>query len=381
MLLHPRSKGYLKLKSQNPFHHPLFYPNFFNDTQDIDSLLEGIRESIRIVKQTPFQQLGAKLYNVTVPGCEHTIFNSDEYWRCYIKHLSATLHHQVSTCKMGPSSDQTTVVDSNLRVHGISHLRIADVSIIPEAPSGHTAAFSFLIGEKAANLIQTTWNTQSNEEKTSLRSKRTPDFDWQFKSNHKTLIAPSSTERARDKPKHINPSDATKLFDLDQMKPVENINPILNVTVLAKATQEFRNQTIGDIGIILWGSPMKPKATTLTTKITETTKNIRISAEVTTINNEMVNSMLTSETKSGMEKLMATMPTIDEDMIRTYTLNTTDRYGHGRYKAKYITKELEKMNFTQLDEDRLDFSTTLSPINYSTETSTSSQAENRTKTV
>lgn len=99
LLLHPRSKGYLKLKSQNPFHHPLLYPNFFSDQRDIDTLLQGIRETIKIVEQMPFQVLGVKLYNATVPGCENTRFNTDEYWRCYIKHLSATLHHQIGKQK------------------------------------------------------------------------------------------------------------------------------------------------------------------------------------------------------------------------------------------------------------------------------------------
>lgn len=95
MLLHPRSKGYLRLKSRSPFHHPLMYPNFFADSRDIDTLLEGIREIIKIAQQPEFQELGVELYNVTFPGCETTEFNSDEYWRCYIRHMSATLHHQV----------------------------------------------------------------------------------------------------------------------------------------------------------------------------------------------------------------------------------------------------------------------------------------------
>lgn len=95
LLLHPRSKGYLKLKNRNPFHHPFLYPNFFSDPRDIDTLLEGIRETIKITQQPEFVELGVRLYNVTVPGCEETVFNTDEYWRCYIRHLSATLHHQV----------------------------------------------------------------------------------------------------------------------------------------------------------------------------------------------------------------------------------------------------------------------------------------------
>ena len=133
------------------------YPNFFADSQDIDTLLAGIREIIKIGEQPEFQKLGVKLYNATFPGCETNEFNSDEYWRCYIRHLSATLHHQVSTCKMGPRTDQTTVVDSHGRVHGFKNLRVADVSILPEPPSGHTAAFSFLIGEKIADIIRNDW--------------------------------------------------------------------------------------------------------------------------------------------------------------------------------------------------------------------------------
>lgn len=96
MLLHPRSRGNLTLKSRSPFHHPIFNANFFSDPRDIDTLLEGIRETIKISEQPPFQELGVRLYNASVPGCEHTEFNSDDYWRCYIRHLSATLHHQVS---------------------------------------------------------------------------------------------------------------------------------------------------------------------------------------------------------------------------------------------------------------------------------------------
>lgn len=97
MLLHPRSKGYLQLKSRNPFHHPLLYPNFFSDQRDIETLLQGIREIIKITEQKPFAALGVTLYNATVPGCENTTFNTDDYWRCYIRHLSATLHHQIGT--------------------------------------------------------------------------------------------------------------------------------------------------------------------------------------------------------------------------------------------------------------------------------------------
>lgn len=370
MLLHPRSKGYLKLKSQNPFHHPLFYPNFFEDNRDIETLLEGIREAIRIVSQSPLQQLGASLYNVTVPGCEDTPFNSDSYWRCYIQHLSATLHHQVGTCKMGPITDKSSVVDPRARVHGIQNLRIADTSIIPQSPSGHTAAFSFMIGEKVADLIKDNWT--DDYPKIDIRSlNRNKRFDWQQGDAHR-----------RKKLLHLKtrPEEYTTEHPFDATLKIE---------------EEFEEAAIGDAGLILWGhttehyndglkfnynndknqTDLKTAGSNIVVQ-NQSNENTQTKAPAennswtvnatATINAENTTTLSTykkkqdlignsnengTESGSGMDKLMATMPAIDEDMIRTYTLNATDRYGRGRAKAKYITKELSHMNFSKYTEN------------------------------
>ena len=67
------------------------------------------------------------------------------------------LHSTVGTCKMGPSSDATAVVDPRLRVHGITNLRVADSSVMPNVVSGNTNAAVIMVAEKAADMIKQDW--------------------------------------------------------------------------------------------------------------------------------------------------------------------------------------------------------------------------------
>lgn len=157
MLFHPKSVGYLELKSSNPFHFPRFYPNFFKSPEDVESILAGVKFSLRLAQTQPFKRLGTRLHSVPLPSCAHLHFGSDNYWRCSIRTLSSTLHHQISTCKMGRATDPTAVVSHELKVHGIEKLRIVDTSIIPEPITAHTNAAAFMIGEKAADMIKRQW--------------------------------------------------------------------------------------------------------------------------------------------------------------------------------------------------------------------------------
>lgn len=86
----------------------------------------------------------------------HT-FASDDYWRCAIKHLPSMMNHEIGTAKMGPKSDPGAVVDPELRVHGITRLRVMDASIMPTMPVGHVNAGIYMIGEKGADMIKRTW--------------------------------------------------------------------------------------------------------------------------------------------------------------------------------------------------------------------------------
>lgn len=158
MLVHPKSYGYLKLKSKNPFHWPKFYGNFLTHPDDVKTFVQSIRITEDIVLKTkPFKKYGVRLVKTPVPGCKQHPFDSDAYWECALMYLSSTLHHQVATCKMGPAHDPEAVVDHKLRVYGIKNLRVADTSIIPIPLSAHTNIPAYMVGEKAADLIKDDW--------------------------------------------------------------------------------------------------------------------------------------------------------------------------------------------------------------------------------
>lgn len=103
------------------------------------------------------KKVNGTFFERPVPGCEaHEVF-SDIYWECALRHLSTTIHHQMGTCKMGPSSDPEAVVDDRLRVHGVESLRVVDASIIPMPVSGHTNVPTYMIAEKASDMIKRDW--------------------------------------------------------------------------------------------------------------------------------------------------------------------------------------------------------------------------------
>ncbi|KAI5706199.1 hypothetical protein M8J75_005714 [Diaphorina citri] len=157
MILYPRSRGKVLLKDSHPLTPPLIHANFFNDTRDLDVIVEGIKMAIELSKTKAFQSIGSTLHKAPIPGCSQYTFGSDAYWGCSVRHITTQLHHQCGTCKMGPRWDSSAVVDPQLKVYGVDNLRVVDASIIPVIPGGHTVAVVYMIAEKASDMIKKTW--------------------------------------------------------------------------------------------------------------------------------------------------------------------------------------------------------------------------------
>jgi choline dehydrogenase-like flavoprotein len=144
--LYPRSRGRLTLASPDPLAAPLIDPNLLSDPQDLEPLVRGIRIARRVFAAASFAKYRAI---ETSPGPSAT---SDEDLVNHIRTQAYTVHHPVSTCRMG--IDAAAVVDPQLRVAGLENLRVADASVFPSIIGGNTNAAVVMIAEKAADMIR-----------------------------------------------------------------------------------------------------------------------------------------------------------------------------------------------------------------------------------
>ncbi|KAL0818220.1 hypothetical protein ABMA28_008722 [Loxostege sticticalis] len=157
MLLRPRSKGFIQLRSANPYDYPYIYPNYLTDEMDVKTLIEGVKIAVAVSRTKAFQRYGSVLNKHVFPACASIQRYTDAYWECMIRQYTCTIYHPVGTAKMGPYWDPDAVVDSELRVYGVKGLRVIDGSIMPNLVSGNTNAPIIMIGEKGSDMIKEFW--------------------------------------------------------------------------------------------------------------------------------------------------------------------------------------------------------------------------------
>ncbi len=142
----PESRGFIKLKSKDPFAAPAIQPNYLASEMDMAACVESVKISREILNSKPFDRFRGKEW---WPG---EAAKNDEGIAEHIRQTAETIYHPVGTCKMGV--DPKAVVDERLRVRGVEGLRVVDASVIPIQITGHTNAPTIAIAEKAADLIR-----------------------------------------------------------------------------------------------------------------------------------------------------------------------------------------------------------------------------------
>ncbi|XP_059055557.1 ecdysone oxidase-like [Achroia grisella] len=151
-LLHPKSRGVIKLRSKDPEENPSIFTKYFSNEEDLEDFATYIEDYVTVINTTYFKSVNSKILDLNVKQCKDLQFGSRLFWKCYVLNLAGTQYHAVGTCAMGP--EEEGVVDERLRVRGVKGLRVVDASIMPTVVSGNTNAPVIMIAEKASDLIK-----------------------------------------------------------------------------------------------------------------------------------------------------------------------------------------------------------------------------------
>jgi choline dehydrogenase len=144
----PDSTGYVHVRSADPFVHPTIQANYLKEESDRRVLLAGMKLARRLLASKPL----SKFYDrEDFPGAH---VQSDDELLGAAKQRGTSTFHLMGTCRMGPESDPTAVLDDQLRVRGLEGLRVVDASIMPTMPSANLNASVLMIAEKASDMIR-----------------------------------------------------------------------------------------------------------------------------------------------------------------------------------------------------------------------------------
>lgn len=144
--LRPKSRGYAKLRSRDPKDSMIFESGALSHQDDVNTLVRGVKLARQILRAPALNDL---IKEELLPSPNYDI--SDDQIEDHVRNYAKTVYHPVGTCRMG--SDNTAVVDTQLRVNGVTGLRVCDASIMPTLVSGNTNAPTIMIAERCAEFI------------------------------------------------------------------------------------------------------------------------------------------------------------------------------------------------------------------------------------
>lgn len=142
----PFARGSVHITSSSPTANPAIDPRFLSTPYDLEALKQGAQFVRRVAQTAPFKDIYTKEFD---PGIS---VNTDAEWEQWVKDNVWTFFHPLGTCAMMPRREGG-VVDAELRVYGVSNLKIVDASVIPIVVSGNIQTAVYGIAERAAEII------------------------------------------------------------------------------------------------------------------------------------------------------------------------------------------------------------------------------------
>ncbi|MEZ5925964.1 MAG: choline dehydrogenase [Hyphomicrobiaceae bacterium] len=143
--LRPKSRGHITLRSADPAQKPIMHFNYLSDPHDVKEMVEGIHKARELIAQRAFDEFRGVEID---PGPD--VKTNKDIERA-VRTMTSTDFHPCSTCRMGNDAD--SVVDAELRVHGIAGLRVVDASVMPQIISANLNAPTQMIASRAADYI------------------------------------------------------------------------------------------------------------------------------------------------------------------------------------------------------------------------------------
>ncbi|KPB00256.1 GMC family oxidoreductase [Ahrensia marina] len=150
VVVKPKSRGEVRLKSANPTDMPVVSPNLLKHPEDMKDMVAGQRFFIKALQASP---LAEHIERIAIPSPDDL---SDDALKAHCKRFVKTNYHPASTAKMGADGDPMAVLDARLRVRGIKNLRVCDMSAVPNINAGNTNAPAMMLGDRCADLIMET---------------------------------------------------------------------------------------------------------------------------------------------------------------------------------------------------------------------------------
>ena len=147
VVVKPKSRGFVRLRSAHPDEMPLVSPNLLKDPADMQAMIDGQRFFLRAFQTPP---LADRIARIGIPDPADL---SDPALINHCRRFVKTNYHPSGTCRMGAGDDPMAVLDSRLRVRGVERLRVCDLSAMPNINAGNTNAPAMMLGSRCADFV------------------------------------------------------------------------------------------------------------------------------------------------------------------------------------------------------------------------------------